>query len=53
MTFDYARYLAAKTTVDDRALNRQVLADFSAVIAAYESGLVHLTLTGDDDPRGL
>ena len=25
MTFDYARYLAAKTTVDDRALNRQVL----------------------------
>jgi len=27
MTFDYARYLAAKTTVDDRALNRQVLAE--------------------------
>ena len=26
MTFDYARYLAAKTTVDDRALNRHVLA---------------------------
>src|ERR1700761_556079 len=25
MTFDYVRYLAAKTTVDDRALNRQVL----------------------------
>ena len=23
----YARYLAAKTTVDDRALNRQVLAE--------------------------
>jgi SAM-dependent methyltransferase len=27
MTFDYARYLAAKTTVDDRALNRRVLAE--------------------------
>ena len=27
MTSDYARYLAAKTTVDDRALNRQVLAE--------------------------
>src|SRR5262249_20595229 len=27
MTSDYARYLAAKTTVDDRALNRHVLAE--------------------------
>ena len=27
MTFDYPRYLAAKTTVDDRALNRHVLAE--------------------------
>ena len=27
VTWDYARYLAAKTTVDDRALNRQVLAE--------------------------
>ena len=27
MTFDNARYLAAKTTVDDRALNRNVLAE--------------------------
>ena len=27
MTFDYTRYLAAKTTVDDRALNRRVLAE--------------------------
>ncbi len=27
LTFDYARYLAAKTTVDDRALNRHVLAE--------------------------
>ena len=27
MTCDYARYLAAKTTVDDRALNRHVLAE--------------------------
>jgi SAM-dependent methyltransferase len=27
MTIDYGRYLAAKTTVDDRALNRPVLAE--------------------------
>jgi SAM-dependent methyltransferase len=27
MAFDYARYLTAKTTVDDRALNRHVLAE--------------------------
>ena len=27
MTSGYARYLAAKTTVDDRALNRHVLAE--------------------------
>ena len=27
MPFDYARYLAAKTTVDDRALNRHVLGE--------------------------
>src|SRR5215469_14423582 len=27
MSLDYARYLAAKTTVDDRALNRHVLAE--------------------------
>src|SRR5579859_6971033 len=27
VTFDYVRYLAAKTTVDDRALNRHVLAE--------------------------
>jgi SAM-dependent methyltransferase len=27
MTWNYARYLAAKTTVDDRALNRPVLAE--------------------------
>src|SRR3974390_2635436 len=26
-TLDYARYLAAKTTVDDRALNRHVLSE--------------------------
>jgi hypothetical protein len=29
-TSGYARYLAAKTTVDDRALNRQVLASCAA-----------------------
>jgi SAM-dependent methyltransferase len=34
MTFDYARYLAAKTTVDDRALNRQVLAELRRLMPA-------------------
>jgi SAM-dependent methyltransferase len=34
MTFDYARYLAAKATVDDRALNRQVLAELGRLMPA-------------------
>src|SRR5215469_9266032 len=34
MTSGYARYLAAKTTVDDRALNRQVLAELSRLMPA-------------------
>ena len=34
MTRDYARYLAAKTTVDDRALNRQVLAELRRLMPA-------------------
>jgi SAM-dependent methyltransferase len=34
MTWDYARYLAAKTTVDDRALNRPVLAEFRRLLPA-------------------
>src|SRR5580704_1125854 len=34
MTFDYARYLAAKTTVDDRALNRDVLAELRRLVPA-------------------
>jgi SAM-dependent methyltransferase len=34
MTADIARYLAAKTTVDDRALNRHVLAELRGLIAA-------------------
>jgi SAM-dependent methyltransferase len=34
MTFDYARYLAAKTTVDDRALNRHVLAELRRLMPA-------------------
>jgi len=43
MTSDYARYLAAKTTVDDRALNRQVLAELcrlmpSGALRALEIG---------------
>jgi SAM-dependent methyltransferase len=34
MTIDYARYLAAKTTVDDRALNRPVLAELRRLMPA-------------------
>lgn len=34
MTFDYARYLAAKTTVDDRALNRHVLGELRRLMPA-------------------
>jgi len=34
VTFDYARYLAAKTTVDDRALNRHVLAELRRLMPA-------------------
>jgi SAM-dependent methyltransferase len=34
MTFDNARYLAAKTTVDDRALNSHVLAEFHRLMPA-------------------
>jgi SAM-dependent methyltransferase len=34
MTFDYARYLAAKATVDDRALNRHVLAELRRLTPA-------------------
>lgn len=34
MTFDYARYLTAKRTVDDRALNRQVLAELCRLMPA-------------------
>jgi SAM-dependent methyltransferase len=34
MTIDYARYLAAKTTVDDRALNRHVLAELGRLMPA-------------------
>jgi hypothetical protein len=34
MSSGYARYLAAKTTVDDRALNRQVLAELGRQVPA-------------------
>src|SRR5690348_8318170 len=34
MAFDYARYLAAKTTVDDRALSRHVLAGWRRLVPA-------------------
>src|ERR1700761_7706004 len=33
-TSGYARYLTAKTTVDDRALNRQVLAELRRLMPA-------------------
>jgi SAM-dependent methyltransferase len=42
-TFDYARYLAAKTTVDDRALNRHVLAELRRLIPA---GALHVLEVG-------
>ncbi|MGX7681700.1 hypothetical protein ACSMXN_22675 [Jatrophihabitans sp. DSM 45814] len=32
MSLDYGRYLAAKTSVDDRALNRQVLSELSRLM---------------------
>jgi hypothetical protein len=32
MSFDYTRYLAAKTSVDDRALNRQVLSELGRLM---------------------
>jgi hypothetical protein len=34
MTFDFARYLAAKVTVDDRALNQHVLAELRRLMPA-------------------
>src|SRR5262249_10710172 len=34
MTLGYARYLAAKTSVDDRALNRHVLAELCRLMPA-------------------
>ena len=34
VTLDYVRYLAAKTTVDDRALNRHVLAELGRLMPA-------------------
>jgi spermidine synthase len=34
MTLDYPRYLAAKTSVDDRALNRHVLAELRRLMPA-------------------
>ena len=34
MNFDYVRYLAAKATVDDRALNRHVLAELGRLMPA-------------------
>ena len=38
MTFDYARYLAAKTTVDDRALNQHVLAELRRLMPGVRRG---------------
>ena len=42
VTFDYARYLAAKTTVDDRALNRHVLAELRRLMPAGASRVLEV-----------
>ncbi len=42
MTFDYARYLAAKTTVDDRALNRHVLDELRRLMPAGEPRILEV-----------
>ena len=42
MTSDYARYLAAKTTVDDRALNRHVLAELRRLMPAGAPRLLEI-----------
>jgi SAM-dependent methyltransferase len=42
MTSGYARYLAAKTTVDDRALNRQVLAELRRLLPAGVSRVLEV-----------
>jgi SAM-dependent methyltransferase len=42
MTFDYARYLAAKTTVDDRALNRHVLDELRRRMPAGPSRILEV-----------
>ena len=44
MTFDYARYLVAKTTVDDRALNRHVLAELCRLMPAGGPRVLELSL---------
>ncbi len=42
MTRAFARFLAAKTTVDDRALNRHVLAEFCRLMAAGPSRVLEV-----------
>ena len=42
MPLDYARYLAAKTTVDDRALNRHVLAEMRRLMPAGASQVLEV-----------
>ena len=42
MTYDYARYLAAKTTVDDRALNRHVLGELRRLMPAGASQVLEV-----------
>jgi SAM-dependent methyltransferase len=42
MTSGYARYLAAKTTVDDRALNRHVLAELRRLMPAVAPQVVEV-----------
>jgi SAM-dependent methyltransferase len=42
MTYSYSRYLAAKKSVDDRALNRRVLADLRRLIPAGEPRILEI-----------
>ena len=44
MTLDFARFLAAKTTVDDRALNRHVLAELCGLMPAGAPRVLELSL---------
>jgi hypothetical protein len=42
MTYDYSRYLAAKKGVDDRALNRRVLADLRGLMPSGQPRILEI-----------